>query len=101
MASLNWDGRENAVNQTSSWYLSAGTLECRKQAMSSNNVYVGDNLDVLRFLNRSQGSFVDVIYIDPPYNTGSDFIYDDKMSTDGWLTFMYPRLYWGSTSYAR
>ena len=95
MASLNWDGRENAVNETSSCDLSAGTLECRKKSMSKNNVYVGDNLDVLRYLKRTQGSFVDFIYIDPPYNTGSDFIYDDKMSTDGWLTFMYPRLYWG------
>lgn len=89
---------------------------------SSENLYiVGDNLDVLKHLLGSYGGQVKCIYIDPPYNTGSDgFVYKDdfgftaaqlvekvglgedearriidlqgKSSHSAWLTFMYPRL---------
>jgi adenine-specific DNA-methyltransferase len=45
-----------------------------------NIVIEGDNLEVLRLLRRGYSGKVDVIYIDPPYNTGSDFIYDDDRS---------------------
>lgn len=88
----------------------------------SENVYiVGDNLDALKHLLGSYGGEVKCIYIDPPYNTGSDgFVYDDdfgftapqlveqvgmtedeaervldlrgKSSHSAWLSFMYPRL---------
>ncbi|MFI8356072.1 site-specific DNA-methyltransferase [Streptomyces cyaneofuscatus] len=46
-----------------------------------NIVIEGDNLEVLRLLRRGYTNKVDVIYIDPPYNTGNDFIYDDKRTT--------------------
>ncbi|PWC05237.1 site-specific DNA-methyltransferase [Agromyces badenianii] len=49
---------------------------------TKNIVIEGDNLEVLRLLRRGYTNKVDVIYIDPPYNTGNDFVYDDKrMST--------------------
>lgn len=51
-------------------------------ASSQNIVIEGDNLEVLRLLRRAYTNSVDVIYVDPPYNTGSDFVYDDRrMST--------------------
>jgi adenine-specific DNA-methyltransferase len=46
-----------------------------------NLVIEGDNLEVLRLLRRGYTNKVDVIYIDPPYNTGRDFVYDDKRTT--------------------
>ncbi|MEU0118547.1 site-specific DNA-methyltransferase [Streptomyces bobili] len=46
-----------------------------------NLVIEGDNLEVLRLLRRGYTNEVDVIYIDPPYNTGNDFVYDDKRTT--------------------
>ncbi|RAO52734.1 Site-specific DNA-methyltransferase (adenine-spe cific) [Micromonospora saelicesensis] len=46
-----------------------------------NIVIEGDNLEVLRLLRRGYTNKVDVIYIDPPYNTGNDFVYDDKRTT--------------------
>lgn len=48
----------------------------------SQNVYIsGDNLDALQHLVKSYSSKVKVIYIDPPYNTGSDgFVYNDKFN---------------------
>jgi adenine-specific DNA-methyltransferase len=46
-----------------------------------NIVIEGDNLEVLRLLRRGYTSKVDVIYIDPPYNTGNDFVYDDNHTT--------------------
>lgn len=89
---------------------------------SQNLFFTGDNLEVLRHLQNNYQNKIDVIYIDPPYNTGSDgFVYpdnfeysDDKLkemfgmnddqvarlksiqgraSHSSWLTFMYPRLF--------
>lgn len=89
---------------------------------SKNLFFTGDNLEVLRHLRNNYSNKIDVIYIDPPYNTGNDdFVYPDKfeysdkqlkevfgMSEDdvlkldalkgskshsAWLTFMYPRLW--------
>jgi len=55
-----------------------------------NTFVEGDNLEVLRTL--SPGS-VDLIYIDPPYNTGNDFAYADrKASHEAWVAMMRPRL---------
>ena len=88
---------------------------------SKNLFFTGDNLEVLRHLQTNYAGKVDVIYIDPPYNTGQDdFAYPDsfeysddklkdmfglddeqverlksiqgKSSHSAWLTFMYPRL---------
>ena len=45
---------------------------------STKNIYIeGDNLEVLKILQKSYLNKVDIIYIDPPYNTGNDFIYND------------------------
>ncbi|QHJ82862.1 MAG: hypothetical protein [Caudoviricetes sp.] len=60
---------------------------------SQNLFFTGDNLEVLKHLQVNYQNKIDVIYIDPPYNTGSDnFIYQDKSSHSEWLAFMYPRL---------
>ncbi|MCD2255151.1 site-specific DNA-methyltransferase [Lactobacillus sp. CC-MHH1034] len=88
---------------------------------SKNLFFTGDNLEVLRHLQTSYQNKIDIIYIDPPYNTGQDdFAYPDsfeysddqledmfgldddqlarlksiqgKSSHSAWLTFMYPRL---------
>lgn len=50
---------------------------------STGNIYIeGDNLDVLKLLQESYLNSVKVIYIDPPYNTGNDFIYLDDYKMD-------------------
>ena len=49
----------------------------------TENLYIeGDNLDVLKLLQETYLNRVKVIYIDPPYNTGSDFIYEDDFTSD-------------------
>lgn len=64
-----------------------------------NFLLEGDNLHSLKLLEKTHKEKIDVIYIDPPYNTGNDFIYDDKMidMNDGyshskWISFMCERL---------
>lgn len=65
-----------------------------------NFLLEGDNLHSLHLLKKTHAGKIDVIYIDPPYNTGNkDFIYNDKIvdKTDGyshskWLSFMSKRL---------
>ena len=48
---------------------------------NTKNLYIeGDNLEVLKLLQRSYLGKVKMIYIDPPYNTGNDFVYDDDFS---------------------
>ena len=50
---------------------------------TTENLYIeGDNLEVLKLLQQSYLHKVKMIYIDPPYNTGNDFIYRDKFITD-------------------
>lgn len=52
-----------------------------KEFDSTENLYIeGDNLDVLKVLRESYLGKVKMIYIDPPYNTGSDFVYEDDFS---------------------
>ena len=56
----------------------------------TNNIYIeGDNLEVLRILRKSYAERVKMIYIDPPYNTGKDFIYPDnyREPVDDYLKF--------------
>ena len=49
----------------------------------SQNLYIeGDNLDVLKLLQETYLGKVKMIYIDPPYNTGNDFVYEDDFSED-------------------
>ena len=52
-------------------------------SIDTENIYIeGDNLDALKLLQETYLGQVKMIYIDPPYNTGSDFIYDDDFSRD-------------------
>jgi len=105
----------------------ASLKPCREESINfdqTENLFIeGDNLEVLKLLQKAYYGKVKVIYIDPPYNTGSDFIYPDdysetldtylaytgqideegrKFSTNTesegryhskWLRMMYPRLY--------
>ena len=114
-----WNGKSDAIRiaQTPS----TGTLrpdkESSKNWNDTENLYIeGDNLEVLKSLQKSYFGKVKMIYIDPPYNTGRDFIYKDNFrdsidnykeitnqttkansETNGryhtyWLNMMYPRL---------
>lgn len=56
-------------------------IEESKDWDNTENLYIeGDNLEVLKLLQNSYFNKVKMIYIDPPYNTGKDFIYRDKFS---------------------
>ena len=61
---------------------------------STKNIYVeGDNLDALKLLQESYLHKVKLIYIDPPYNTGGDFIYRDNFTFHSdWCAMIYSRL---------
>jgi adenine-specific DNA-methyltransferase len=63
-------------------------------ARTTENVFIaGDNLEVLKLLRETHADQVKLIYVDPPYNTGSEFIYADKFAGHAaWLSMMYPRL---------
>lgn len=65
----------------------AATLRpCREESVdfdSTENLYIeGDNLDVLKLLRETYLNRVKMIYIDPPYNTGKDFVYEDDFSEE-------------------
>lgn len=80
---LNWPGKREALLAASAPI--AKTLRpCREQSVNfdiTKNLFIeGDNLDVLKLLQESYLGKVDLIYIDPPYNTGNDFIYEDDYS---------------------
>ena len=122
---LNWHGKRRARRRALT--PSAGTLRpCPEESVewdSTQNLMIeGDNLEVLKLLQRSYTNKVKLIYIDPPYNTGKDFVYRDNhrdgirnylkitgqldgngdklcSNTDAsgrfhtnWLNMMYPRL---------
>ncbi len=81
---LNWAGKSEAfrVMQQPS---TATLVPCREESVdfdNTQNVFIeGENMEVLKVLQRSYFRKVKMIYIDPPYNTGSDsFIYPDKFS---------------------
>lgn len=100
---------------------STGTLRpCREESVNfddTQNLYIeGDNLEVLKLLQTAYYNKIKMIYIDPPYNTGNDFVYDDDFADPmarykevtqqttksnaetmgrfhtNWLNMMYPRL---------
>lgn len=121
---LNWHGKRRARQLALT--PSTGTLRpCPDESVdwdTTQNIFIeGDNLEVLKLLQKSYAGRVSVIYIDPPYNTGNDFIYPDDFSDrirkyheltgqslDGvrassntenggrfhtnWMNMMYPRL---------
>ena len=66
--------------------IAAALRPCRDESVdfdTTENLYIeGDNLDVLKLLRETYLNRVKVIYIDPPYNTGKDFIYEDDFAED-------------------
>jgi adenine-specific DNA-methyltransferase len=123
---MNWPGKADCYKTIQAPSL-ATLRPCPEDSISfdttENLIIEGDNLEVLKLLQKSYLGKIKMIYIDPPYNTGNDFIYPDnyaeslqtylqytgqvdaegkKFSTnteaDGrfhskWLNMMYPRLY--------
>ena len=78
---LSWHGKRHARQLALRW--STGTLRpCPEESVdwdSTKNLMIeGDNLEVLKLLERSYTNKVKLIYIDPPYNTGKDFVYRDN-----------------------
>lgn len=123
--SFNWNGKRDAIRLSQT--PTTGTLRPDKDNSKNwdetENLYIeGDNLEVLKLLQKSYHGKIKMIYIDPPYNTGKDFVYKDnyrdnmknylefteqvdeegrKLSTNtdtsgryhtDWLNMMYPRL---------
>ena len=78
---LNWAGKSQARREAQK--RSTGTLRpCPEESVewdTTENLYIeGDNLEVLKLLQKSYYKKVKMIYIDPPYNTGKDFVYKDN-----------------------
>lgn len=78
-----WPGKRAAMAAASA--ATAKTLRpCRAESVdydTTGNLYIeGDNLEVLKLLQTSYAGKVKMIYIDPPYNTGHDFVYRDRFS---------------------
>ena len=76
-----WPGKTQAIKESQK--TSSGTLKpCKEESKnwdSTENLYIeGDNLEVLKLLQKSYNNKIKMIYIDPPYNTGKDFIYSDN-----------------------
>jgi len=122
---LDWPGKRKAL-LTANAPVAKTLRPCREESAdfdTTQNLFIeGDNLDALKLLQETYLGKVKMIYIDPPYNTGKDFIYDDDFSetteeyllksnqkdeagnrlvanTDAngrfhsdWLSMMYPRL---------
>ena len=120
-----WPGKADAIRQSQT--VTTATLRpCPEKSrgrdgedgsFDSDNIYIeGDNLEVLKLLQRGYHGKVKMIYIDPPYNTGGDFVYKDSFGqtiadyreqagltgqsnskSDGrfhanWCSMIYPRL---------
>ncbi len=106
-----WTGKANAIQEALT--PSTATLKTYpKESVNFKNtqhVYIeGDNLDVLKLIQEEYKQKVNLIYIDPPYNTGKDFVYNDNFRTKtskktshnefsdahhaNWLNMLYPRL---------
>ncbi|MGL0735772.1 site-specific DNA-methyltransferase [Citrobacter freundii] len=78
---LNWHGKRQARQLALT--PSRGTLRpCKDESVDWDNtknlMIEGDNLEVLKLLQKSYAGKVKLIYIDPPYNTGKDFVYSDN-----------------------
>ena len=114
-----WNGKAKAIKlaQTPS---SATLRPCKEKSKNwdtTENLYIeGDNFEVLKQLQKTYYGKIKMIYIDPPYNTGNDFVYNDSFSNSienykaqtnqvsssnpesngrfhtDWLNMMYPRL---------
>jgi adenine-specific DNA-methyltransferase len=82
---LNWPGKREALltaNAPIAKTLRPSRAESADFDATKNLFIEGDNLDALKLLQETYLGKVKLIYIDPPYNTGRDFIYDDDYSND-------------------
>ena len=78
-----WPGKIQSIKESQK--TSYGTLRpCKEESKnwdSTENLYIeGDNLEVLKLLQKSYNNKIKMIYIDPPYNTGNDLIYQNDYS---------------------
>ena len=82
---LNWPGKREAL-LTANAPIAKTLRPCREESVdfdTTQNLFIeGDNLDALKLLQETYLNKVKVIYIDPPYNTGKDFVYDDDFAQD-------------------
>lgn len=88
---LNWHGKSAARQLAltpSTGTLRPSTAESLGWEGADNILVEGDNLEVLKLLQKSYAGKVKLIFIDPPYNTGNDFVYPDRFgsSIDNYLT---------------
>ena len=79
--SFTWPGKTQAIKESQKQ--STGTLRpCKEESKNwdkTQNIYIeGDNLEILKLLQKSYYNKIKAIYIDPPYNTGKDFVYEDN-----------------------
>ena len=79
--SFTWPGKTQSIKESQKQ--STGTLRpCKEESKNwdnTKNLYIeGDNLEVLKLLQKGYYNKIKAIYIDPPYNTGKDFIYSDN-----------------------
>jgi len=101
---LVWEQHEEAVDVMMQDHIPVFTEVAEKEIVTApgegfNFILEGDNLHSLRLLEKTHKGKIDMIYIDPPYNLGGDFIYNDDYvgKEDGfrhskWLSFMEARL---------
>lgn len=80
---LNWPGKREAL-LTANAPIAKTLRPCREESVdfdTTKNLFIeGDNLDALKLLQETYLGKVKMIYIDPPYNTGNDFIYEDDFA---------------------
>lgn len=88
---MTWPGKRQAIVLANT--STTDTLRpCKEESVdfdNTQNLYIeGDNLNVLKLLRETYLSKIKMIYIDPPYNTGNDFIYNDDfaMESGEWRT---------------
>jgi len=82
---LNWPGKREAL-LTANAPIAKTLRPCREESVdfdTTQNLFIeGDNLEALKLLQETYLNKVKLIYIDPPYNTGNDFIYEDDFAED-------------------
>jgi adenine-specific DNA-methyltransferase len=80
---LDWPGKREALALANA-PIRKTLRPCKEESVdfeNTQNLYIeGDNLDALKLLQETYLGKIKMIYIDPPYNTGNDFIYDDNFS---------------------
>lgn len=86
---LHWPGKAEAA--ASAWAPAEGAVA--EETLPGGHLFLeGDNLDALKGLRATHEGRVKLVYIDPPYNTGSRFVYQDRLGRAAWLSMMLPRL---------